>query len=60
MVTSFENFKIQWKLVSTKSEAYCVTSEYECELPSECSDSRKFHMTRVVSPQRESISLSII
>ncbi len=59
MVTSFDGFKISWKLVSANIEADCVTSEYECELPSKYSD-RKYHMTKVVSPQRESISFSII
>lgn len=44
MVTSLENFKIKWKLVSSKTEVDCVTSEYECKLPSECS-ARKYHMT---------------
>ena len=59
MVTSLENFKIKWKLVSSKTEVDCVTSEYECKLPSECS-ARKYHMTKVVSPQKESISCCII
>lgn len=59
MVTSFDNFKLNWKQVSSRHEADCVTYEYECALPRECS-SRKYHMTKVVSPQRESISYCII
>lgn len=59
MVTSFDNFKLNWKQVSSKKEADCVTYEYECKLPGECS-SRKYHMTKVVSPHRESISYCII
>lgn len=60
MVASLENFRIEWKLVSTKTEADCVTSEYECPLPRKYSDSRKYHMTKVVTPQKESISFSIV
>lgn len=60
MVTSLDNFKLQWKHVSSKAEADCVTSEYECSLPKNNSDSRKYHMTKVVTPQKESISFSII
>lgn len=60
VVASLESFKICWKLVSSKTEADCVTFEYECRLPSEYSDSRKYHMTKVVTPQKESISFSII
>ncbi len=60
MAASLENFKLQWKLVSSKTEADCVTSEYECSLPKNYSDSRKYHMTKVVTPQKESISFSII
>jgi len=59
VVTSFDNFNIRWKQVSSKIEADCVTYEYECKLPSKCS-SRKYHMTKVVSPQKESISYCII
>lgn len=60
MVTSLDNFKLNLKQVSSKQEADCVTSEYECKLPGVYSDSRKYHMTKVVSPQRESISYCII
>ncbi len=60
MVASLESFKLRWKLVSFKDEADCVTSEYECSLPKNYSDSRKYHMTKVVTPQKESISFSII
>lgn len=59
MVASLDNFKLQWKLVSYNAEADCVTSEYECKLPGKCSN-RKYHMTKVVTPQKESISFSII
>ena len=59
MATSFENFKIQWELVSIESEADCVTYEYECATPKQFHP-RKYHMTKVVSPQRVSIFLSII
>lgn len=60
MVASLENFKLRWKLVFSNAEADCVTSEYECRLPRKYSDSRKYHMTKVVTPQKESISFSII
>lgn len=56
---SLENFNIQWELVSTGSEGDCVTSEYECKLPGKYS-SRKYHMTKEVTPQKESVSSSII
>ena len=59
MVASLDNFKLKWKLVSSNAEADCVTSEYECKLPGKCSN-RKYHMTKVVTPQKESISFSII
>lgn len=59
MVASLDNFKLQWKLVSYNAEADCVTSEYECKLPGKCSN-RKYRMTKVVTPQNESISFSII
>lgn len=59
MSTSFQNFKIQWKLVSTVSEADCVTYEYECELPGKCSD-RKYHMKKMVVPHGVSIFCDII
>lgn len=58
MVTSFDNFNIRWKQISSKIEVDCVTSEFECSLPKNYSDSRKYHMTKVVSPQKESISCS--
>ncbi len=58
MVTSFDGFKLIWNLVSYKAEGDCVTSEYECKLPSKCSD-RKYHMIKMVSPQKESISYSV-
>lgn len=58
MVTSFDNFRLIWKFVSSKTEEDCVTSEYECKLPSEYSD-RKYHMFKMVSPQKESISCSV-
>ncbi len=60
MVSSLESFKINWELVSLKAEADCVTSEYECSLPKNYSNSRKYHMIKVVTPQKESISFSII
>ncbi len=60
VVTSFDNFNIRWKQISSKIEADCVTSEFECSLPKNYSDSRKYHMTKVVSPQKESISYCII
>lgn len=59
MVTSLDNFKLNWKQVSSKQEADCVTSEYECALPKQFQP-RKYHMTKVVSPQKESISYCII
>ena len=59
MVASFDSFNLIWKLVSAKIETNCVTSEYECKLPGNFPN-RKYHMTKVVSPQRESISYSII
>lgn len=59
MDASFESFKILWKLVSARSKGDCVTSEYECKLPGKCSN-RKYHMTKAVTPQKESISFSII
>ncbi len=59
MVASLESLKLRWKLVSSSTEADCVTSEYECKLPGIYSE-RKYHMTKVVTPQKESISFSII
>lgn len=59
MVASLKNFKLRWKLVSSKAEDDCVTSEYECKLPGKYSD-RKYHMVKVVTPRKESISFSII
>jgi hypothetical protein len=59
VATSFDNFKLSWKQVSSKKEADCVISEFECALPNVCSDSRKYHMTKVVSPLKESISYCI-
>ena len=59
MVTSFDNFNLRWKHVSSTIEANCVTYEYECDLPNQFQP-RKYHMTKVVSPQSESISYSII
>ncbi len=59
MVTSLDDFKMKWKLVSSKTEVDCVTNEYECALPKQFHP-RKYHMTKVVSPQKESISYCII
>lgn len=59
MSASFQNFKIQWKLISTVSEANRITYEYECKLPGKCSD-RKYHMQKVIAPHRLSIFCNII
>ena len=59
MATSFDNFKLSWKQVFSKKEADCVTYEYECDIPKKYSNSRKYHMTKVVSPLKESISYCI-
>ena len=58
MVTSFNNFKIQWKLVSTKQEVDFDTYEYEYDLPNQF-QYRKYHMTKVVSPEGEHRSYSV-
>lgn len=56
---TLSKFKIRWKLISTKTEDGCVTSEYECKLPSKNSD-RKYHMKKVETPQKVSRHFSII
>ena len=58
MVTSFDSFEIQRKLVSSKYEVNCDTFEYECKLPGEFSN-RKYHLSKVVTPEGEHRSYSV-
>lgn len=57
MVTSFRDFRIEWKLVSSQTEAENVISEYESETPIKGSK-KKYHLTKVVSPDGEKRSYS--
>ena len=59
MDTSFSHNRIQWKLISTISVGDCVTYEYECDPESYYSDSRKYHLTKVVSPDGEHHTYSV-
>lgn len=56
MVTPFQNAGIQWRLISTVSSCDSVTYEYEAPISNSF---KKYHLSRVVSPDGESRTYSI-
>lgn len=55
MDTPLHSASLEWKLVSKTSMNDCAIYEYECKF-ADPSSTRKYRKTKVVSPQKESIS----